>query len=347
MDKAFGTSQTVTADMPRLGKSIDWTGATWTTALTWAHTINLTLYGSLTLISGLTHTSGSAVIFMGRSSYTLKSFGISFAGQVVINAPTGTIQLLDDFVDTNASQFSLTNGTFDANNNGVKVYQFIASAGTTILMGSGTWEITAPNNNNWNFSATANVTAGTSTIKFTDSSNSVMSFGGGGKIYNNIWFSRGASTGSITITGSNTFNDFKDDGTAAHSILFTAASTQTFTTFTVSGTAGNLITLNSTTTGIFTLTAPSRSNASPVSSAYLNIQHSVVVQANTWYAGVNSTNNQGDVTAGSGWIFADSPSSYISVSDNITDTDVVTVLIPNSLKSCSFPIYYGAQGIRE
>lgn len=57
----------------------------------------------------------------------------------------------------------------------------------------------------------------------------------------------------MTISGSNTFADFKDDGSVAHSILFTAGTTQTVTTFTVNGTAGNLITINSTTTATHAL----------------------------------------------------------------------------------------------
>jgi hypothetical protein len=81
-----------------------------------------------------------------------------------------------------------------------------------------------------------------STIKLTDSSSSGKTFAGGGQTYGNIWLAGGAGTGSFTITGSNTFADFKDDGSVAHSILFTAGITTTVTTFTVSGTAGNLIT---------------------------------------------------------------------------------------------------------
>jgi hypothetical protein len=141
-------------------------------------------------------------------------------------------------------------------------------------------------------------------LKITDTTNTNNSFGGGtGKIYNNVWFDRWASTGTITIIWNNTFADLKDTWTVAHSVLITAWSTQTVSTFTVNGTAGNLITLNSTTTWTFTLTAPSRNNASPVSCDYLNIQHCICPQVNTWYAWANSVNNQWVATAGSGWIF--------------------------------------------
>lgn len=114
--------------------------------------------------------------------------------------------------------------------------------------------------------------ANTSTIKFTNVSASDVTFAGGGKTYNNVWFARGASTGSITISGSNTFADFKDTGTVAHSLLYTAGTTQTVATFTVNGTAGNLITINSTTTATHALV---KSGGGTISCDYLNIQHSV------------------------------------------------------------------------
>ncbi len=78
MDKVFGTSQTVTADMPRLGKSIDWTGATWTTALTFTTPSTQAIFGSMILISGLTWTANGANLdFYGRGSFSLKGNGVT------------------------------------------------------------------------------------------------------------------------------------------------------------------------------------------------------------------------------------------------------------------------------
>lgn len=81
------------------------------------------------------------------------------------------------------------------------------------------------------------VNANSSVIKITDTTNSAITFSSGlaaGKTFYDVWFDRGASTGNITIGSPNTFHDFKDTGTAAHSILFTAGITTTVTTFTVS-----------------------------------------------------------------------------------------------------------------
>ena len=120
--------------------------------------------------------------------------------------------------------------------------------------------------------ASGTFTAGTSTIKFTDTGNGNVAFSGGGGTYNNLWFSRGASTGDISILGSNTFTDFKDDGSTAHSILFTTGTDQTVGTFTVSGTEGNSITLKSTLSGApWTLTDTSGTNDLD----YLSIRDSI------------------------------------------------------------------------
>lgn len=316
MDKAFGTSQTVTADMPRLGKSIDWTGATWTTALTLSRTATQSCFGSFTLISGLTVSGASTFKMEGRGSYTLTTYGISIPGDVDIIMPGNTLTLGDNLTIGSGNRLFVRSGTVTVSANDYTISSGgISTIGGTLTLGSGTHTITGVVANPWNMSS-GTLNANTSTIKFTDTSNTAITFVGGTQTYNNVWFSRGASTGDITIRGSNTFADFKDDGSAAHSILFTVATTQTFVTpagWKVSGTVGNLITINSTTTGTHALIASGSGN---VSADYLNIQHSVATPAATWYAGANSTNNQATATAGSGWIFTAAPTDYIIAADH-------------------------------
>ena len=103
--------------------------------------------------------------------------------------------------------------------------------------------------------------------------------------------------------GSNRFVTLKDDGSAAHSLLFTAGTTQYVNNFNISGNDGQLITINSTDTNVHYLVATGKRTGAD----YLNIQHSVATPANYWYAGANSTDNQGDATAGSGWVFTAKP----------------------------------------
>ncbi len=276
------------------------------------------VYGNITLASGMTNNySGSLGFRASLSNKTITSNTNSFAGAINIGIGINSSFVIDkwtlqDNFNATSKTVSLNDGTFDANN-----FNFISGSFSSnnsnprvLIMGSGTWSLGINSTGSvWNIPLTTNLTLtpNTSTIKFIDTGNNAQTFAGGGLTYNNLWFSRGASTASNTISGSNTFNDFKDDGTAAHSILFTAGITTTVTTFTVSGNgAGNEISINSTTTTTHSLV---KSGAGTISSDYLNIQHSVASPATTWYAGTHSINNQATATAGSGWIFTAPPAA--------------------------------------
>ena len=76
----------------------------------------------------------------------------------------------------------------------------------------------------WDFSAGA-LSAGTSTIKFTNVSAAGRTFAGGGKSYHDVWFS-GGYAGILQIAGSNSFNDFRSDA-GLHTIQFPVGGTQT------------------------------------------------------------------------------------------------------------------------
>lgn len=307
MDKAFWTSQTVTADMPRLWKTIDWIGATWTTALTWNISTSSIIYGSLTMINSLTLSwAGSWITFSWRGNYTITSNGLTFENPFTIDAITWTYTLWWNLTLWVTRSMTVTNGTLSTSTSNYVLSIWTLSVATAATLAlwtetdllTGTWTV---------LSISWTITWTNYTLKITDTSNTQITIFDNWKTFNNIWFARWASTATITLNafGSQTtvINDLKDTWTVAHSILFDAGSKRTVTTFTVSWTAWNLITLNSTTTWTYTLTAPSRNNASPVSCDYLNIQHCIATQANTWYAWVNSVNNQAVATAGSWWIF--------------------------------------------
>ncbi len=296
-------------DLTFNGVGGDW-ASNFNTALTVSHVLtiangNLTLANSDTVILSGTGTplvnngtitpgNNSVINYTGDGSTTIAATG--YANLQVGNATTQTggrtYTLGGDITVTG----TLTVGPSTGSN-------------TQTLDGS-SYTITLSNvvANVFTMQAHGSYTAGTSTIKILNGSTTDVTFAGGGATYNNIWFNRSASTGSITITGSNTFNDFKDTGTAAHSILFTHGTTTTVTTFSVSGSAGNLITINSDTTATHTLT---KAGGGVISRDYLSIQHSVATPSSTWYAGTHSTNNQATSSAGSGWAFS-IPASSVS-----------------------------------
>lgn len=272
----------------------------------------LTISGSLTIgssISGDFDAWYGLVLNATSSGKTLTSNGKTIASANDSTTKFNGVGGVWTIQDNTTINPSLLAGTLNTNDKTITCPLYILSSGsgTSVLnLGASTILLSSAVGTNTVLQFLGSgmtLNAGTSTIKITSTSGNLF-FVGGGFTYNNLWISRGFSTSSLTISGSNTFNDFKDDGTAAHSILFTTGTTQTVTTFNVNGSAGKLVTINSTTTGTHALT---KAGGGTISCDYLNIQHSVATPSSTWYAGTHSTNNQATATAGSGWIFTAPP----------------------------------------
>ena len=259
-----------------------------------------TIYGSLT-INGGTFTAGANALTFASTSPTARTItsSVSLDFPITINGVGGTFNLGANLTMGATRTLTVTNGTFDCVTYVLSAGLVSCGAASIVKLGSATHLLTGTGTV-WTGTAGCLLAAGTSTLKINDSSNTTTTFAGGVLSYNNVWFSRGTSTASNTISGNNFYKDFKDDGSIAHSILFTDASTQTFNTFTVSGTAGQLITINGTSTGTHTL---NKIGGGTISRDYLNIQHSIALPSGQWYAGANSVNNQAGATAGSGWNF--------------------------------------------
>ena len=184
----------------------------------------LNIYGSLLLVSGMTYSVTGTITFSSTSTGMNITTAAKTLTTVVFNGVGGGWTFLD--TPTITTSVTLTNGALNLGST------------TMTLQGTGTI---------WSASPSFSLTASTSTIKITDASSSGKTFAGGGLTYNNLWLT-GSGTGAYTITGSNTFNDFKCD-TPPHTINFTAGTYTRVSTFTVNGTAGNLMTLQSTSNG--------------------------------------------------------------------------------------------------
>lgn len=237
---------TVTGDMPRLGRDITWTGTT--NSPVYQMSVTQGMYGSLTLISGMTFTVVVGPLsFFGRGTTNITSAGKAF-GQVNFNCVGGTINLQDAFSTSIANTSSILFGTFNTNNFSVTIAGALASsAGTTLNLGSSTILLTGTGTP-WSASGTVN--AGTSLIKFTDASASTKTFGGGNKTYYDVYFS-GAGSGAFIVTGSNSYRVLRCD-TAPKTIQITAGTTQTILSngwLDINGINGNLITVQSTSGG--------------------------------------------------------------------------------------------------
>ncbi len=270
----------------------------------------VTYYGSLTISTGMTVTAGTAIsTFAATSGAQIVTSTKNLDFPITINCPGATFQLGGNLAQGTATSRAVvfTAGIVDLGNKTWTHFGTwaLASTGTRTLT-NGTLSLTLDTASTpWSYTG-SNFSATTATIKYSSTTNNAQTFDGGGGTYSTVTFDRGASTAAITITGSNTFLSLNDLGTAAHSLLTTVATTQTISicNLGLAGRGTNVLTINSTTTGTF---AWVKTGGGTISSDYLNIQHCIATPTLTWYAGANSTDNQANATAGSGWVFTVAP----------------------------------------
>ena len=306
ISSAFSASQTVTADMPRLGKSINFTGTTGNPLFSTGGTI----YGNLTFISDMS-TTNVGMVFAGRSSYTITTSGKLLGNAIRITAPSGTYTLQDDF--NTASNIFIDNGTFDSNSKNITCLSFACTNTNTrtVTLGTSTINITtvAAAANTVNFGTTTGLTYGATNTTFVIANATANSrnFVGGGLTHGTLTYTVAGSTGSLKITGENTFYAINfSDVTNARSLLFTAGTTTTITnSFNVQGTSGKLMTVDSITAATHTL---SKVASGVVDCDYLSVKNSIAQGGASWFAGDNSTN----VSGNTGWIFTKSPNMFLT-----------------------------------
>lgn len=241
-------------------------GSGTTTVTTTAQCASLTCTGYTGTLAAsptttqITVNTGGNVVF--SSSMTVTGGRYSMNGGTITSAGKSVYEWNANAGMTPADDLSATDIisvgagiNFDASNFNISTRYFQKSGTGTITMGSGTWTLTGDDGGGgscWSMSGTATVTANTSTVKFTSSSANVKTFSGAGKTYNNIWFS-GGGTGSLNVTGANTFNNIKVD--TGQTIKFTAGTTTTFT----SATLASSVTISSITSAVHTLSCASGS----------------------------------------------------------------------------------------
>lgn len=308
---AFSASQTVTADMPRLGRSIDWTGATGSP--TFANSVAVTIYGSYTLISSLTLSGTNTLTLAGRSNYTFTSSGKTIIQSIVPSCPGGIYTLQDSLSVTGNISFSI--GGLNTNDKTVICQRFLAAQTTTrnISFGTSTINIT-------NTATAVNFSMDITNLTYSFSSSTIVqnttantsTFAGGGATYGTLTYNVAGSTGELDITGSNSFAAINfSDASNARSLKFTSGTTTTIRNgngFNVRGTSGKLMTIDTITgTGTFTLTSTNIQ-----STDYMNVIRSTVDASPKWYAGANST----DGTGNTNWLFTAAPPTGGAGSNN-------------------------------
>lgn len=287
VSKAFSASQTIVLDMPRLGRSIDFTGSTGTPTIQYNST-GVEIFGGLKYIAGMSVLGSQTLTWSGRRTCLFTNSGRNGQNSFTFSAPGGVFQIQDTYSNS-SSNWTHNHGTVDINaqtitvgimaSNNSNTRSFLCN-GATINVGSGAAATT------WSFGNTAGLTfAGdTSTIVVSSASANARLFNGGGLRYGTLKYIVAGSTGKYTIQGSNSFDGIQfSDATNARTLEVTGGTTQTIRTpsaWLVNGAAGRLITLKSTNTTPFTI----------VSTGY-------------FYAGLNTTDSGNNT----GWSFAASP----------------------------------------
>lgn len=256
-----------------------------------------TIYGNLTVSSGMTLVAGTQATTFSATSGTqdVTTNGKTLDFPITINGAGGTVRLQDGLTLGATRSLTLTNGTLNLNGLSLLTDSFVTASGTkNITFNGGTLSISGSGATAWNNAQPTNftTTAGTGTGAISMTSASAKTFVGGGSTYNCNLNQGGA--GALTITGSNTFNSITNT-TQPATVTFTSGTTQTVSNFGLSGTLGNLITINSTTPGS---QATLSKSSGTVGAFYLSIQDSNAVGGATWNA-YNSSSNGNNT----GWNF--------------------------------------------
>lgn len=206
VSSAFAATPTITWDMPRVGRSIDFTGTTGNPSISTSSIAN-SIFGSLTLSPSMTIGGSNTTAFRGRGSFTITSNKVRFGQIIIQKAPGGTYTLQDDMYMS--SYWELFNGTFDANGFNMTARQFAFSNTTTrgLVMGTGTWTTTTTTaGEGWSAATVTGLTfsGANARILISGKSSAVRLFAGGGLTYGTVILT--GTSDLFTVTGSNVFS---------------------------------------------------------------------------------------------------------------------------------------------
>lgn len=297
-----GNTQTITVDMPHMGKNISSAGSTGTSnTLLFSNTITTLFFGSVSLASGTmipNQVNGSGIIIAaGRGNFTITSNGVGWFCLWTIQAPGGTYTLQDALTTLPAGgrQFTFNFGTFDAN--GFSMYHsiYVLNPGITQLnLGSGIWDVArVAVGGSWQYTAAASkLNAGTSTIRYPLVVTGLQTFSGNGAAYNILTMATAGSTGGLAITGANYFDTINfSDSSNARTLTLPSSILTTVRNLNVVGTSGKLMSIISSSGG--TPTQLALYGVPPVVD-YLSLQDIYSVIPYKFYAGANSTSVSGN-----------------------------------------------------
>ena len=234
--------------------------------------------------SGVTYSGNVTTTFSGRTTMTFSTAGKTWPGDIVIDAPSSSLELGDAF--SGSQGITLTRGTFNAKNYAVTCLTFTSNNTNTrtLTMGSGLWTISGTGSL-WVIAASGlTFNKDTADILLSNTTASSRLFVGGALTYNKLTIGGATGTSTTEISSINTFSELASTKAVAHTISFVA--NQTITSWTITGTSGNVVTVNSNAAGIRrTITLGNVTSGID----YLSVKDIGIGTANRFYAGANST----------------------------------------------------------
>jgi trimeric autotransporter adhesin len=197
---ATSGANTVTVAATTNCKNLTFTGFTGT----FAGTSPINIYGDLTVASGMTWTYSNTLLFSGATTQTITSNGKALAANLTVSIANTTVSLADAL--STSGSVTITNGTFTTNNYAVTSTSLSSSNSNTRTINLGSSTVTLTLTSPIVMSTTTNLTlnAGTSTI-IINSAGGI--FAGSGLTWYNLSFTSSSASGTMSVTGSNTFNN--------------------------------------------------------------------------------------------------------------------------------------------
>jgi hypothetical protein len=170
-----------------------------------------TIYGNLTISSGMTLTAGTAITTFGATSGTqqVTSNGKTLDFPITMSG-TSTVQLQDNLTMGSTRTFTLTSGTLDLNNKTLSTGLFSSANSNTrsVLFGTGNITVTGSGATVWNTATATNFSyTGTPTVNFTYSGSTgtrtiaQASAGNGGSETNSVDMNISAGSDTVTFGG--------------------------------------------------------------------------------------------------------------------------------------------------
>ena len=221
---AFVASQTISVDMPRMGRTLNLSAATGgVTIATSAGLVTSSIYGGLTLGAGVAaFFSSTSLSLAGRGSYNVTMAGLTSFSFIF---GRGTYTLLDNLTLTSSLHCS---GTLNAGANSVTALQLFGAV-TMILNASGVWTLTrATATTLFGPLAPGASSCGSMTINLTGVTGNAQAFNGGGNVFGTPNHTMVNSGKSLTFVGSNTFTNLNLG--AGFQLKNTSGAVQTVTT---------------------------------------------------------------------------------------------------------------------